>query len=911
MHKQPIYIKHNKLRKPQYSLRTEIIKRGEELFVRKVANVESEALLKNLLEEYDHLKKFKTDLRIIPAREIDNLTVEFPYIKGHSLLEKLSLAISEEEFDKEIKKYIEIVDSIPSSKRQLGKDFEGTFGRFNKEFKYQVLNMGILDITPENLIEDENSKIHLIDYEWTYNFPIPRDYIIYRALLYSSTNINAKMYIPLEKLIEKYINDKKIVEECKRWELNFQRKISKNTISANAIDVLENFGKSHRDNQIYDIKASINERNELISQNSSLRNDLEAIYSKNIIEDAKEYQSFKQTKIWKGLTIYRKVKRYSKNFLKNMLKDGPIVTFKRIFNKIKHTIEHRQQLDKEKNPYKYWLRKHEITLNKRSQIKKELGNLEYKPLISIIMPVYNVDVKWIKEAIKSIKKQIYTNWELCIADDASTDPKLISYLHRISKNPRIKVTFRKKNGHISEASNTALELAEGEYVALMDNDDIIHPQALAQVVKLLNEKPTTDFIYSDEDKIDMKGKRVEPFFKPDWSPDLFMSTNYMSHLSVIRKKLVDEVGGFRKGYEGSQDYDLFLRITEKTNNIEHIPDVLYSWRKIPGSTASEYSDKGYAKETTIKALTDALKRRKTDGNTYEGLFPGSFRVKYEIKGNPLISILIPTLDKYDYIERCISSLLEKTTYKNIEVLIIDTGSKDQKVLNYYKDLKQDSRIRILEWKGKFNYSGVNNFGVKNAKGEYIVLLNNDTEIISPNWIEGMLEHAQRKEVGAVGVKLFYPNNTIQHAGVILGVNGGTGRGVAGHAFKFFPREIQGFPVQKDIIKNYSAVTAACLMVSKKKYEEVKGLEEDFRIAFNDVDFCLKLLEKGYNNVYTPYVELYHHESISVGTPEAKTRDNDEFGKEIDLMYERWEDLINEDPFYNINLNKKKEDFNIT
>ncbi len=606
----------------------------------------------------------------------------------------------------------------------------------------------------------------------------------------------------------------------------------------------------------------------------------------------------------------KKLKKYFKNFFINIIKDGPIITFKRIFKRIRHTIEYRKQLNKETNIYKYWLKRNEITLNKRSQIKKELGNLEYKPLISIIMPVYNVDVKWIKEAIKSIKKQIYTNWELCIADDASTDPKLISYLHRISKSPRIKVTFRKKNGHISEASNTALELAEGEYVALMDNDDIIQPHSLAEVVKLLNEKPDTDFIYSDEDKIDMSGKRVEPFFKPDWSPDLFMSTNYMSHLSVIRKKLVDEVGGFRKGYEGSQDYDLFLRITEKTNKIEHIPEVLYSWRKIPGSTSSEYSDKGYAKETTIKALADALKRRNLKGEVYDGLFPGSFRVKYKIKGSPLVSILIPTLDKYEYIERCISSLLEKTTYKNIEIIIIDTGSKEQKVLDYYEDLKQDSRIKILEWKEKFNYSAVNNFGVKNSKGEYIVLLNNDTEVLSPNWIEGMLEHAQREEVGAVGVKLFYPNNTIQHAGVILGINGGTGKGVAGHAFKFFPREIQGFPVQKDIIKNYSAVTAACLMVSKKKYEEVKGLEKSFRIAFNDVDFCLKLLKKGYYNVYTPYVELYHHESISVGTPEAKTRDNDEFSKEIDLIYEKWEENILNDKFYNKNLSNKSEDFKI-
>lgn len=657
--------------------------------------------------------------------------------------------------------------------------------------------------------------------------------------------------------------------------------------------------ETHIKNIIAENLARLKATKELMLENESFK------------KQADEYVDFQRTKIWKALRIYRKIKKYSKNFVINIFKDGPVLTFKRIYKKIRNVIKYRQQISKERDPYKYWIKENRITLPRYLELRKSLQTLEYKPLISIVMPVYNVDIKWIKEVVRSIKQQIYPNWELCIADDASPNENLKEYLRKLANDPRIKVTFREKNGHISEATNSALELVEGEFVALVDNDDIIHPQALIKIVKLLNQKPETDFIYSDEDKVDMNGKRVEPFFKPDWSPDLFMSTNYMSHLSVIRKDLIDKVGGFRKGYEGSQDYDLFLRIVEKTNRIEHIPDVLYSWRKIPGSTASEYSDKGYAQDTTIKALQDSLNRKNLKGDVYQGLFPGSFRVKYKIKGNPLVSIIIPTLEKYEYLERCISSILEKTTYDNFEIIIVDTGSKEEKVLEYYESLKQDKRIKIPIWKERFNYSGVNNFGVKHAKGQYLLLLNNDTEIISPNWIEGMLEHAQRKEVGAVGVKLLYPNNTIQHAGVILGINGGTGKGVAGHAFKYFPREIQGFPVQKDIIKNYSAVTAACLMIDRRKYEEVRGLEEKFRIAFNDVDFCLKLLKKGYYNVYTPYVELYHHESISVGTPEAKTRDNDEFSKEIDLMYKKWEkDLLN-DPFYNKNLTLKSEDFKIS
>ena len=621
-----------------------------------------------------------------------------------------------------------------------------------------------------------------------------------------------------------------------------------------------------------------------------------------------EYKGFQQGKIWRFLSFYRRLRKYIKNFFINIGNDGIKITFKRIFKRIKHVIDYRINLDRELNPYKYWMKSNRLSLKKSVSISKDLWALKYQPLISIVMPVYNVDVKWIRKAVNSIQSQIYKNWELCIADDASTNKRLIKYLRRIEKRKKIKVVFRKKNGHISAASNSALKLAKGEFVALMDNDDIIHPHALAEAVKLLNQKKDTDFIYSDEDKIEMNGKRVDPFFKPDWSPDLFLSTNYLSHLSIIRRKLIKKVGGFRKGYEGSQDYDLFLRVTEQTDKIEHIPEVLYSWRKIPGSTAAVYTEKDYADNTSIKALKEALKRRNIKGKVMEGLFPGSFRVKYDLKEEPLISILIPTKEKLDYLNRCISSILDKTTYKNFEIIIIDTGSREKKTLEYYRGLGEIPNTKIIHWNKRFNYSGVNNFGAENSKGKYLLLLNNDTEIITPNWIEGMLEHAQRDKIGAVGVKLLYPNNTIQHAGVVLGINGGSGKGVAGHAFRFFDRETQGFPVQKDIIRNYSAVTAACLMISKEKFKEVGGLDEKFRIAFNDVDFCLKLKEKGYYNLYTPYIELYHHESISVGKPESQTRDVDEFSKEINLMYQRWEKDILLDSFYNINLTLITENF---
>lgn len=597
---------------------------------------------------------------------------------------------------------------------------------------------------------------------------------------------------------------------------------------------------------------------------------------------------------------------YNPQKIKIILKEGPGI----FLNKI--TIQ--QQIIDNNKQYKLWFKKNwpnkkELDIQKNKQKK-----FEYRPKISIITPVYNPDKKWLESCIDSVLNQTYDNWELCLADDTSTKTYIKKTIEKYShQDKRIKVVYRSTNGHISASSNSALKLATGEYVALLDHDDDLAPNALYEIINVLNKNPKLDFIYTDEDKVEINGQHVDPFFKPDWSPDMLMSMNYICHLSVIRKKLIDKLGGFRIGYEGSQDYDLFLRITEKTNNIYHLSKILYSWRKIPNSTASVYSVKNYANDASIKSLNDSLKRKKIKGSIKNGLVGGTFRTKYKITGNPLISIIIPTKDKVAYLNRCLNSIFLKTTYKNYEILIVDTGSTENKTLNYYKKINKNKKIKFLKWKEKFNYSSVNNFAVKKAKGEYMLLLNNDTEIISPDWIESMLEHAQRKEIGAVGVKLLYPNKKIQHAGIILGIKGGNiKRGVAGHVLKMFPDIPLGQPLlnSKDIVRNYSAVTAACLMISKKKYLIVGGLDEKFRIAFNDVDFNLKIMEKGYLNVYTPYAKLYHHESISVGTPQQGTRNLNEFQKEINMMIKKWGDILEKDPFYNKNLTLRSENFNI-
>ncbi|MBU3014063.1 glycosyltransferase [Poseidonibacter lekithochrous] len=554
------------------------------------------------------------------------------------------------------------------------------------------------------------------------------------------------------------------------------------------------------------------------------------------------------------------------------------------------------------NTYTY-IYKEPIINNK---IISEINSFSSKPLISIIMPVYNVDEKWIDLAIKSLHNQWYKNWELCIADDKSTKEETINYLKNINDD-KIKIKFLEKNVNISGASNAALKLANGEYIALMDNDDELTPNALYEVVKTIN-KTNADFIYSDEDKLEMDDSYSEPHFKPDFAPDMFLSQNYISHLGVIRKSLIERVGGWAVGLEGSQDYDLYLKVLEHTNNIVHIPKVLYHWRKVPGSTAAEFSDKSYAQEAGKKALENAMKRRNIQAEVFNGKYPGTYKVEYKIIDDPLVSIIIPFKDKPELLKMCIESILEKSTYKNFEIIGISNNSQEKETFDEMNRIKElDRRINFYEYNVPFNYSDINNHAVNNhAKGEYILLLNNDIEIISTNWIEEMLMHAQRKDIGCVGAKLYYPNDTIQHAGVTMGI-----LTLAGHNFKHLDKNTPGYMGRESIIQNISAVTAACLMIKKSIYDEVKGLnQEDLKIAFNDVDFCLRVQEKGYKNIYTPYCEAYHHESISRGT-EDNPEKVERFNKEVKFMQNRHKDILeNGDPFYNINLTLTKENFEI-
>lgn len=577
-------------------------------------------------------------------------------------------------------------------------------------------------------------------------------------------------------------------------------------------------------------------------------------------------------------------------------------------NGISHTIQ-RAKIEKLRNQASYpnWLARNEVL--DIEAMTQEIATFHYQPKISIAMPVYNVEEKWLRLCIDSILNQVYANWELCMADDASTDPNVKKILTEYQQlDERIRVVFREQNGHISEATNSALAIATGEFVALLDNDDELAINAFYEVVKVLNENPELDLIYSDEDKIDMDGNRSDPAFKPDWSPDLLLGTNYISHLGVYRRSILEEIGGFRKGYEGSQDYDLVLRFTEKTTKerIKHIPKVLYYWRMLPTSTAVDQGSKGYAFEAGLRAVQDALVRREINGHATHGAANGLYDVYYDIESEKLVSIIIPTKNGYKDVQRCVSSIIEKTTYQNYEIIMADNGSTDPKMHELYAEFEKQlpGRFFVESIDIPFNFSTINNRAAKKAHGEYLLFLNNDTEVITENWLTLMVSFAQQERIGCVGAKLLYPNNTVQHAGVILGLGG-----VAGHGHYGYPHGDLGYFGRLAINVNYSAVTAACLLMKKADFDAVGGFEEAFTVAFNDVDLCLKVQALGRDNVWLHEAELYHFESQTRGYDD-KGKKKKRFEQEKVMMEEKWGPLIENDPFYNPNLTRDIPNFSL-
>jgi len=572
---------------------------------------------------------------------------------------------------------------------------------------------------------------------------------------------------------------------------------------------------------------------------------------------------------------------------------------------------HRLYISSPEDIYGRWLEENSPSLADLDRMAKTVKTFSYKPLISVIMPVYNAPESFLREAIESVIDQIYPYWQLCIADDASPQAHVKSILEEYAaRDGRIKVVLRPENGDISACSNSALAVATGEFISLLDHDDVLTPDALYEVALFLNRHPEADMIYSDEDKLNEQGTRTQPFFKPDWCPDSFLSRMYTGNLGVYRRSLVNQIGGFRRGYEGSQDYDLVLRLTDKTPKIFHIPKIIYHNRSSSAAVAGGFSSKSYACEAGKKALLDALCRRGENGRVISNReFPGIYTIRYQIKEYKLVSIIIPTRNLGDILDKCLKSIFQKSTYPNYQVIVIDNGSDEPDTATVIASWKrrEPKRFECYELDIPFNYSRINNYAVTKSEGDYLLLLNNDIEVITPDWIEAMVEQAQRSTVGAVGALLLYPDNTIQHAGVIMGIGG-----LASHSHKHFRNTEIGYYGQILSVNNYSAVTGACLMCRREVFEEVGRFDEQLAVAFNDIDLCLKMVQHGYHNVSLPHAVLYHYESKSRGldaTPRKQYLHQQEV-QELEIIGQRWKDMIENDPCYNPNLTRTREDYSL-
>lgn len=628
---------------------------------------------------------------------------------------------------------------------------------------------------------------------------------------------------------------------------------------------------------------------------------LPSLYEKQVIlqitTENKKYSKlckFAVTDIEKNIKTAEELTKKCSAYYK---KKGILKTAKKALEKV---------IEGSSKDYNIWIREHMPTaLELKNQEKHKF---KYSPKISIVIPLYKTPVNYLDELVSSIRRQTYSNWEICFSDGSGENSPLTDILKKYQdRDDRIKTVYTGRQMQISENTNCALDIADGDYIMFTDHDDIITRDALFEFVKIINENENVDIIYSDEDKVTMDGRQFfEPHFKPDYNLDLLNSTNYFCHLVAVKADIARQAGLLNHEFDGAQDYDFVLRCTEISKDIYHIPKILYHWRAHKDSTAKDPESKSYAFEAGMRAVAAHYERIGVKAEVLRTQCPGIYRTKYIMDSQPLVSIIIPNKDHIDDLEKCINSIEQKSKYPNIEYIIIENNSTAQETFKYYEELKEkNSRVKVITWNDEFNYSAINNFGERAAVGEYLLFLNNDTEIINEDCIEELLSFCMRDEVGAVGARLFYPDNTIQHAGVVMKLGG-----VAGHISSGQPGGILGYFARVICAQDFSAVTAACLMTKRSVFEEVLGFNEELKVAFNDVDFCLKIGKLGKLVVYNPNATLYHYESKSRGAEDTKEK-KERFDRETEYMYKSWSDiLINGDPNYNPNLTLKKGDYSL-
>ena len=603
----------------------------------------------------------------------------------------------------------------------------------------------------------------------------------------------------------------------------------------------------------------------------------------------------------RAVVLSKKIEKYAKKGLKYWKNQGSAALVDKMVSKVK-TASTREI------PYQKWIVRHLPGSKELERQRRE--KFEYQPKISIVVPLYKTPEKYLRQLVDTVKEQTYPNWELCLSDGSGENSPLTSFLKKLeAEDERIRVVYNEKQLQISENTNAGIEIATGDYIAFADHDDELTPHALFECVKALNKNRDIRLLYSDEDKMSMDGhKFFQPHFKPDYNPDLLCTVNYICHLFVVKREIIDKVGVFRSEFDGAQDYDFIFRCVEAVDpsEIYHITKILYHWRCHEDSTAENPESKTYAFEAGKRAIEEHYRRTGINAEVLQGEFLGLYRTRFIRDHDPLISIIIPNKDHIDDLKRCMDSIDQKSIYKNYEYIIVENNSTDEKTFQYYKELEaQNPKAHIVYWDREFNYAAIHNYGVSFAKGEYILLLNNDTEIINEDCLEQLLGYCMRNDVGAVGARMYYEDDTIQHAGVVIGFGG-----IAGHCFVLQPRGTTGYCHRIICAQDYSAVTAACMLVKKSAFDEVGGLTEELAVAFNDIDFCMKLRQAGYLIVYNPYAELYHYESKSRGledTPEKVAR----FNKEMQIFERRWPDIMRDgDPYYNPNLTLKSQDFSL-
>ena len=594
-----------------------------------------------------------------------------------------------------------------------------------------------------------------------------------------------------------------------------------------------------------------------------------------------------------------------------MLKKLSPYTIQKGFRYLKHYgpkefwIRLHERFEPEEVPYGPW---YEAYVPDEAALEKQRHHhFEYSPLISVAVPAYRTPEKFLAQMIDSLLAQTYGNWELCIANGSPEDSAMKKVLEEYTKkDSRIRVSELTENKGIAGNTNAALEMAQGEFVGLLDHDDLLAPNALYEIVRALDEDRNLDAVYTDEDKVTTElDEHFQPHLKPDFNLDLLRSNNYICHFFVVRRSIVQKVGGFCQEFDGAQDHDFIFRCIETAEKVGHIPEILYHWRTHKASTADNPASKMYAFDAGKRAIEAHLKRTGTEGIVSHTPDLGFFRVKYPVPGQPLASGIIPYKDEKETRKACIDSIREKTEYPNYEIIIVENNSTTDEIFQYYKELSQDPRIRLLRWKKEFNYSAINNYGVRHANGEYLLFLNNDVTVITPGWIKELLGVCQRPEVGAAGVKLIYPDNTIQHAGCVIGLGG-----IAGHMFVDMPANRTGYLHKASILQDMSAVTAACMMMKRTAFEEAGGFTEKLSVAFNDVDLCLKVRKNHKLIVYDPYVQLYHMESKTRGAEDNKEKVR-RFQEEIEYMRCQWLDILKKgDPYYNKNLSLTKWNYSL-